>query len=398
MASEQWQKNLYAIFIAEFIVLVGFQFVTPFIPLYIQELGDFTIREAAFWAGIASGLAGMAMFLSAPLWGLVADRWGRKPMLLRAQLGSAVVIALTGMAPNIYYLVVLRFMNGLLSGTVAAASALVASGTPREKMPFAMGLVMVATFGGNAFGPLLGGLLADNIGYRNAFFVTSFLLLVGGLIVLFYVKEDFERSDKGERASLRGMWRLVSSRDMFSLLLAVFVLPLGPQIVSPNIPLFFKELNPEGRAATASGVTYFMMGVLASISSVITGRMSGRFSLKKLLVISCLCTGILYLPPMWAQTVAQLAIFIAITGLFKGGIMTSVNSLVGLSASVSQQGVVYGVASSAQSLGNGIGPLIGGPLASLLGFRHVFGVSAALYGLAGLYIYRTFRGQALNKT
>lgn len=127
MVSESWQKNLYVIAIAEFVVIMGFSFVTPFMPLFIQELGNFTSKEAAFWAGIATGSSGIAMFLSAPVWGIVADRWGRKPMLLRAQFGSSIVLALAGLSPNVYCLTGLRFAQGLLSGTVAAASALVAA-------------------------------------------------------------------------------------------------------------------------------------------------------------------------------------------------------------------------------------------------------------------------------
>ena len=398
MGSENWRKNLYTIFIAEFIVLVGFSFVVPFIPLYIQQLGEYNPREAALWAGIASGLSGMAMFISAPLWGMVADRWGRKPMLLRAQFGSAVILALTGLSPNVYTLIALRFVTGLLSGTVAAATALVAAGTPREKVPFAMGLIMVAVNGGTACGPLVGGFLADSVGYKNTFFITSVLLLIGGIIVLFYVKEDFQRPEKGQGASLGGMWRLAISKNVFILLLAVCALPLGPMIVSPNIPLFIEEMNPGGRAATISGLTYCVMGIITAISAVVAGRLAERIGLKKMLVLSCLCTGLLYLPPIWAGTVVQLAVFLAMTGLFSGGIMMSVNSLVSLSAPGSQQGMVYGLATSAQSLGGGIGPFIGGPLASLIGFRHVFGVSAGLYGLVAVFIYRVFRGQASNKT
>jgi DHA1 family multidrug resistance protein-like MFS transporter len=141
-------------------------------------------------------------------------------------------------------------------------------------------------------------------------------------------------------------------------------------------------------------LTYFLLGVLASISAVIAGRVSWRVGLKTMLIVSALGTGLLYLPPMWAGSVVQLAIFIAATGIFKGGIMTSTNSLVGLSARAGQQGVVYGIAQSAQSLGTGVGPLIGGPLASLLGFRHVFGVSAALYWVVALVAWRMLSGKA----
>ncbi len=397
MTSESWRRNLYAIFVAEFIVITGFSFVNPFMPLFIQELGTFTSQKAAFWAGVATSASGIAMFFSAPLWGIVADRWGRKPMVLRAMFGAGMVLALIGLAPNIYFVVALRFAQGLLSGTVAAASALVASLTPRNKMPFAMGLLMVAVFGGTSFGPLAGGFMADTVGYKAAFFITGGLLFSGGLIVLFLVKEKFERPAKGQSASLGSLLRLAKSREMLPLLLTLCALHAGPQMMTPIISLFIRELDPSGMAATASGLAFCFMGMVAAISAIIAGRLGGHISLKKILVISCLGTGLLYLPPMWARTVTQLIIFIALTGLLKGGLMTSSNALVGLSVPRSQQGIAYGVAQSANALGNGLGPLIGGSLAPLMGLRPVFGVAGGFFMLTGIAVSKLLARVSLEK-
>ena len=386
MVSESWRRNLYAIFIAELVVIMGFSFVTPFMPLFIQQIGNLTNREAAFWSGIATGSSGIAMFFSAPLWGLIADRWGRKAMVLRAMFGSAVVLALTGLAPNIFYVIALRSAQGLLSGTVAAASALVAAFTPRDRMVFAMGLLMVAVFSGTTLGPLFGGLMADAFGYKATFIVTGVLLFTGGLIVLFFVKEKFERPDRQNQTSLADILRLARSREIFPLLVALFALNAGPQMISPIIPLFIREMAPGGATASASGLAFSLMGVVAAISSLVTGRLGGRISLKKILIVSCVGTGLLYLPPMWAGTVAQLLIFITLTGLFKGGLMTSSNTLVGLSVSSRQQGIAYGIGQSANALGNGIGPLVGGSLATMVGLKSVFGVASGLFMLIALLV------------
>ncbi len=385
-------------FAAEFIVIMGFSFVNPFMPLFIQELGALTNQQAAFWAGIASSASGVAMFFSAPLWGIVADRWGRKPMVLRAMFGAGIVLALIGLAPTIYYVIALRFIQGWLSGTVAAASALVAASTPRNKMPFAMGLLMVAVFGGTSFGPLAGGFMADIVGYKGAFFVTGGLLFSGGLIVLLLVKENFKRPAEGQRASLGSLLRLAKSKEMLPLLLALFALHAAPNIITPIISLFVRELNPEGMAATASGLAFSAMGMIAAVSAIITGRLGGRISLKKILVIACLGTGLLYLPPMWAQTVTQLIIFIALTGLFKGGLMTSSNALVGLSVPREQQGIAYGLAQSANALANGLGPLIGGILAPLIGLRSVFGVTSGVFMFTGIAVSKLLARVNLEKS
>lgn len=398
VVSESWQKNVYAIAAAEFVVLIGFNFVNPFMPLFIKELGSFTDREAAFWAGVATGISGFAMFFSAPLWGMVADRWGRKPMVLRAQFGSAVALFLVGLSPNVLYLVSLRFTQGLFSGTVGAASALVASLTPANRLPFAMGVLMVAAYGGTTVGPLLGGVLADSLGFRSTFFVTSGLVLMGGVIVLFFVKEEFDRSRHRQHASLSNVLHLAVSREMFPLLVASCALHAGTQVLAPVVPLFIQSLEPNAEAATASGLAFALMAVLSAISAMAASRLSRTVSLKSILVYSCLGTALLHLPPMWAGTASILVVFVALTGLLKGGFMTSTNALVGLSVSGSEKGIAYGVAQSAQALGNGIGPLMGGILASLLGFKSVFAITAGLFVLVAVLAARRLAEQPPDRS
>jgi DHA1 family multidrug resistance protein-like MFS transporter len=375
---------------------MAFSFVNPFLPLFIQELGDFNNKQAAFWAGIALGGGGLAMFLSSPVWGIIADRWGRKPMVLRAMFGASVILALMGIVSNVYAFIALRCCQGLLAGTVAAASALVAADTPRNRIPFAMGLIMLAVFGGSSFGPFLGGFLADKVGYEATFFIASALLFSGGLIVLFFVKERFDRPIPGQGASLGSLWRLAMSRQMLVLLMAICALSIGPPMISPMVPLLIKQLDPRVAAATASGAAFGLMGLVAGISSVVASRLGKRISLKKVMVFSCLGTGFLYLPPMWATTVTQLLIFMALMGLFNGGLMMSASSLVSVSVSQSQQGIAYGLSTSAQALGGGLGPLIGGSLASLLGFKPIFGVAGGLFILVAVLIIKLLLGKPVE--
>lgn len=393
MIQESWRKNLYVVFIAEFLVLTGFSFVSPFMPFFIQKIGNFTDREAALWAGIATGASGIAMFLSAPLWGIVADRWGRKPMVLRAMFGGAVVMTLTGLAPNIYYLIVLRFAHGLVSGSVAAASALVSALTPRNKLPLAMGLITLAMYSGQTFGPLIGGVLADSVGYEATFFITGSLLFVGGLTVLFLVKEKFERPPRQQGGSVGNLLRMATSREILPLLLVLCTLHISPQMVSPLIPLFIKEMNPEVAAAATAGLAFSLMGMISAISAIVAGRLGEHINLKRMLVFSCLGTGLLYLPPIWAGTVPQLVTFIAMRGLLNGGVMTASNALIGLTVSQSQQGIAYGLAQSANSLGNGLGPILGGGLGSLMGIRPVFGFSGVLFILVGMLVIKLLTSQ-----
>jgi len=398
MALEPWRKNLYAIFVAQFFVIMGFNFVNPFLPLFIQQLGGYANEDAAFWAGMSQAGLGIALFLSGPVWGIIADRWGRKSMVLRAQFCSAFILAGLGLAPNVYWVFALRMLQGLFSGTMTAAQAMVAGGTPRDKMPFAMGLLMVAAFSGTTLGPLLGGVLADAFGYKTTFYITGFLLFLGGIIVLLFTKEDFKRPAAEGVPSLRSLIRLAMSRQMLPLLMTLCALQLGPQMINPVIPVFIREIDPEVMTATISGLTFGLMGVTAAISSIVAARIGDKISLKTILVFSCLGTGLLYLPPVWAGTVAQIIIFIALTGFLKGGLMASSSALVGLSAGRSQQGIAYGVAQSANALGIGIGPLLGGILAPLVGLRAVFGVAGGIFMLIGVFVLKLLADVKLERS
>jgi DHA1 family multidrug resistance protein-like MFS transporter len=383
MEATYWRKNLYVIAFAEFLAVAGFTIVNPFLPLYLQKFGSFTISEAAFWSGIAIGGGSIAMFLSAPIWGIVADRFGRKPMLLRSLLGGATIIGLYIVILNVYVFIGLRIIQGIFTGTVAAASAMLATVTPRDKIPFAMGVLMGAVYAGNSFGPLMGGFLADNLGFTITFMITSALLLTGGLLVLFLTREIFVPPAKEQRASLMSTLRLAISPELLPLLVVIVAINMGPQMISPIITLVISDINPGGDVASAAGLAFALTAIFASISSFVIGRINKRFSLKNILIFSCLVTGLLYLPPIWSNTVTQVIITVGLTGLLIGGAIISSSSLISFSVPNEQQGIAYGLSQSAAALGRGLGPITGGGLAPLIGLRPVFGVAAGIFVLIG---------------
>jgi DHA1 family multidrug resistance protein-like MFS transporter len=356
--------------------------------LFIQGLGNFTDREAAFWSGLATTAFAVTMFLTGPIWGIIADRWGRKPMVLRAMFGISALSAAIGISPNVYWVVGLRAAQGLFSGSMAAASALVASTTPRDKIPFSMGLLMVASYGGSTLGPIIGGIMADTVGYKASFFIIGAVYFLGGLAVMLFTKERFKPAARGQGASVGGLLHLAMSKQLLPLLAVICILFVGPSIMTPIIPLFIKELGSESNTAAASGLAFSLMGIVATISSIVTARIGSRISLKKMMVISCLGTGLLYLPPMWAPTVTLFIIFMALRGALNGGLMIPSNSLIALSVSESEQGMAYGLQQSANSLGNALGPLLGAGLASLIGLKAVFPAAAVLFILAGVAVVK----------
>ena len=186
---EQWRKNLYSAWTAQIFSLTGFGFMLPFLPLFIQELGISEAGELKFWTGFLNSMTNLCLAIMAPVWGIIADRYGRKLMILRAMLVGSIVVALMSLAQSIWMVLALRIFQGLLTGTITAASALVAAGTPQNRLSFALGFLSSSTFIGMSFGPLVGGLSAEFIGYRYTFLIGAVFLLAGFFLVLLYIKE-----------------------------------------------------------------------------------------------------------------------------------------------------------------------------------------------------------------
>ena len=382
-AINPWRKNLYVMFVAQLVVMTGFSFVQPFIPLYIQELGSLNVNGAAFWSGLAISGTGIGMVISSPFWGLLADRIGRKPMVLRAMLGGAVIIGLQGLAPNVYVFVILRIIQGLFSGTVAAASALVTSSSPRDKTGYAMGLLMLALYVGTAIGPSIGGFTAHVFGYRLPFYITGGLILIGGILVQFLVKETFQ--PPVQKASFRSMWQLAGAKTFLPLLLTSAVISLAFQTSQPIVALYMAQLGSIDSAAMLSGFAFALMGVITALSSVISGRLISRINPKKVLIVACIGTGLLYLLPIFAANTTQLIVFIGLLGLLQGSAITSSTSMIGMSVLIVQQGIAYGLSQSANSIGFSLGPIIGGSAAQIVSLRYIFGISTFFYLIIGLF-------------
>jgi DHA1 family multidrug resistance protein-like MFS transporter len=265
---------------------------------------------------------------------------------------------------------------------------MVSANTPRDKIPFAMGMLTVATYAGITLGPFLGGVIASAVGYANCFYVIAAVYLAGGLAVLFFTRENFTPVFKGWGSTLGSLGRLAKSREILPLMVVLCVLAIGPSVLTPVIPLLIKELLKGISSATTSGLTSSLMGVVATVSALVASRfVGGNVNLKKLMVWCCLATGVLYLPPMIAFSLVPFIALMSLEGTFKGGIMIASSSLIALTVAESEQGMAYGLQQSANFLGNGLGPFIGGSLGKLIGLRSVFPVAGGLYIMAGLLVF-----------
>jgi MFS transporter, DHA1 family, multidrug resistance protein len=382
-----WNVTLYAVWAGELLALVGFSSRVPFLPFYLGDLGVSDVSGQALWSGAINAAGAAAMAITAPIWGLLADRYGRKPMLLRGLFGGAGVVVLMGFANAPWQLLGLRVLEGALTGTVAAATALVATSAPKRRLGYALGMVQTAVFAGAAAGPLFGGFAYDRIGPRATFVLAGAMLFCGGVTVALLARERFTRvathamTDEGQ-----GRWRrfrtsgaFLFTSAMLTMLGAIFAVRLIAVAMQPIIPLFVQQLSPDDpHVATVAGIVLGSAGFTSAFAAAYFGRLGDRTGHRRVLAISLLGAGLVYLPMAFVRDPWQLALLQALMGVAAGGLIPSANALIAHLTPVERRGAIFGLTAAISAVGGFIGPLVGAFLATSLGFRATFIASGTL--------------------
>lgn len=380
---EAWQRNLYAMVIVQFVMSVAFSTMTPFLPFFVQQLGVPHGSSVEVWSGLIFSANFLMAAILSPYWGYLSDRLGRKPMVLRSTLAVAVFTAAMGFSQNVYELLAARAIMGALSGFSAAATTLVATQAPRERVGYSLGLLQTGQVSGAVFGPLLGGLLSDWLGsYRYVFWVTGLLAFVATLLVVLMVEEHFVPAQQAsKRPSLfRSFASVARERQLLPMFVVLFMGQLGIMSIAPVLTLYTASLLGENHphlgllAGSAQAVT----GIANAIASPLIGHQSDRIGQKRVL-IAALIGAACFLAPQ--GLVSSYLAFLGLRfglGLMLGGLLPSANALVSKLAPPSMRGQAFGLTASATFLGNFGGPLLGGFVSSAYGIPTMFLVTAFL--------------------
>jgi MFS family permease len=385
---EGWRRNLYVVWFATFASLTGGSLVQPFLPLFInQDLGVTDPSMAAIWFGLATTGSGVAQAMLAPIWGILADKHGRKKMLVRAQFAIGIANGLMSFTQLPWQLVGLRSIQGMFSGVVGASRALVASSVPREKVPYAMGLIQSAIFMGQTLGPTIGGILGSTIGFRASFVSTAAINVMAGTLAVFFVKEQpvpagAARPERG-KGSLREMLR---SRSLALLFAMFFLTSVGNMMSRPILSLLLEELDPETDAAFTAGLAFSVLGVSGAIASVASSRGGGKFGLRGLVVGACVLAGLSTCLIAIEYSSSAILATLFFIGLAQGTLASSSTALISLFAPANRQGTAFGMLTSAQSLAMGTGPIAGGALAYVTDLRMPFTAAGVLLMAGALLV------------
>jgi MFS family permease len=372
-----------------FVTSVGMSQIAPVMPLFIKHLGVESAALIAQFSGIAFGITYVVSAIFAPVWGHAADRFGRKPMLLRSSLGMAVVIFSMGFAPNVYVLIGLRLLQGAITGYSTACTTLIATQTDREHAGEALGTLSTANIAGSLLGPMIGGYIGDNLGLQNVFFITGGLLLIAFITTVFFVKEVFTPQDK-KTLGIKQVWDTLPEKSLtLSLFVTFFILTVALYTVEPIVTIYVTQLSKTAsHIALISGMVFSASGLANIVAAPRLGKLSDRIGAHRVILVALVAAGLIFIPQAFVTNPWQLMGLRFLLGLTTGGMIPSVNILIKKITPDSVMGRVFGFNISAGYLGVFAGAVLGGQVAAYLGIRYVFFITSALLFINAALVYR----------
>lgn len=376
-----WHRNLIVLWFCTFVAGMAFSEIMPFLSLFVSQLGDFTKAQITFYSGLAFAADYAISAISAPLWGIIADKKGRKIMLLRASLGMAVAMGLMGFVTNVWQLVALRALQGVFAGFISNAQALVASQTPRKYSGRALSTLITGAVSGQLFGPVIGGLLAQLFSIRNTFFITAGLLMVAFLLSLFFVQEHFKpvahHREPGD--SRNPLAAFQNPRLIIVMLCSTAIFQFGNASIAPIISLYVRELmHYRGPITVVAGIIAALPGISNIFSAPRLGRYGDQHGSGKVLLFGYIFAVIMYFPQGIVTSVVALGILRFAIGISDGALYPEIQTVLTKNTPVHLTSTIFSYNQSFQAIGNMFGALLGGLVAGWFNYNAVFIMTALL--------------------
>ena len=391
MQEISWKENLRVAWFGSFLTGASISLVVPFMPIFVEQLG-IEGDQVAFYAGLAISVSAVSAALVSPIWGILADKYGRKPMMIRAGLAMTITMGGLAFAPNIYWLIFLRLLNGVFTGFVPNATALIASQVPKDKSGAALGTLSTGVVAGTLTGPFVGGFIAEIFGIRNVFLLVGSFLFLAAILTIFFIKEDFQPVAKEKAIPTKEVFSSFKyPRLLVNLFLTSFVIQFSAQSIGPILALYVRDLGQTENLLFVSGLIVSSMGFSSMMSAGVMGKLGDKVGNHRLLVTAQVYSVIIYLLCAHATSPLQLGLYRFLFGLGTGALIPGVNAL--LSKMTPKSGIsrIFAFNQVFFYLGGVIGPMAGSAVAGYLGYHAVFYATAACVAFSCLCNLVQFR-------
>jgi MFS transporter, DHA1 family, multidrug resistance protein len=391
---ETWKRNLWVLWIGVFFTAASFSMVVPFLPLFLLQIG--VHQHTEMWSGLIFSSAFFAGAISSPFWGSVADKYGRKPMIIRAGFVLFVIYTLMAFVTNPYEILGLRILQGLLSGFIPGAIALIGTNTPKNKVGYALSLISSAAASGQIVGPILGGVIAQLVGNRFAFASAGIIVFISTFLIIFWVTEENFTPSK-EKGSVKNDLNLAwNNRPLLLVLSLTVVTSLSIMTVEPILPLYIVKLGGSSdKASLIAGIVFSLPGIASALFAPFWGKWADKVGFYRVLIIGFLGGGIGMLAQILFSHIWGFSIMRFVFGVFFCAVFPALNGLVVKSTADNFRGRAFGLNQTANQIGGMIGPMIGGFIGGIFPAQSVFLITGILLLLAMGLAYR--KGNDLNR-
>lgn len=386
-----WKRNIHFLALAVFIAGLAFSEFMPFLALYIETLGHFNHQLLNFWSGLIYASMFVVSALVSPWWGKLADRYGRRPMILRAGLGMAIVLSLMGAVNNVWQLLVLRLLQGFFSGFISNCNALIATETPKQHAGQALGFMASSVTAGTLLGPFLGGFIASFLGYRFTFFVTGGLLFISFLLTLRYVHEEgFKPISKADTPSFQTVVQQLRSPQLIAgLLLTTLIIQAANSSINPIVSLFVRELmHHTGNIVLIAGLVAALPGISNFLVALRLGALGDEVGTQKIILSGFIAASVLFFATALVQNVYQLGSLRFLIGFSDACLFPQVQTLLSKNAPEQLTGRLFSWNQSAMCIGNIAGPLLGSTISGAFNYSSVF-LLTGLMVVINLLLFRS---------
>lgn len=373
--------------------------VVPIMPLFIKTLGTFSQSTINLLAGVSFSITFLIKAFASPIWGKISDRIGHKPMLLRASGGLTVCCFLVGIAPNVSVVILARAIQGIFSGYINNAEAMLASQVPLNQSGHALGSLSTGDTAGLLCGPIIVGVLATIIGYRGTFIIAALLMLSVFILSWLFVDETFVRpSNTGNQND--GIIPTLTTQTVLPAILAVFLITLIIQstnnAVNPIISLYLPTLlGNSSHLVLMSGIVSALPGIATVISASFLGNYGDHHSQIKLLSVGLITGIILYIPQIFVSNIIIFSILRFLTGFSIAALLPAAQSLLTHFTQPAALGRVFSYNQTFQALGNVLGAMLSTSFASLFGYSSIF-VVVILLEIIGIFLIHPLKNSVYS--
>lgn len=376
-------SRLWVLMATIFVDMVGFFIVLPLLPFYAEKLGADPIRVGALVSMFA-----LAQLVSAPLWGRLSDRYGRRPMILLGLLVAAVAYAIFESADAVWLLFLSRFVQGAGSGTTSVVQAYVSDSVDRKDRAKALGWLTAASSAGVMTGPAVGS-LAATFGWIGPGHLAAGLCILNFLFALRWLPESSTPGSKKESGSESGhpargatrktiMQFLLHPNGSLARLIWIYTFGMMSFMAMNGVLALYLE-RVFGINETTIGWFFMYVGAVSLVMrSIILGPMVARFGERRVMRMGALsvATGMSLIP--FAASIPALCMAVIFIPIGMALLFPTTTSLVSSRAPEGRTGMIFGVQQAYGGVARMLGPIWAGAVFQHIGIRWPFWIAAGV--------------------